>query len=264
MRRPVLPSNATGSQRAEFEYESRKLALRVGDLQRYGIQTVLIDDYREITLLLQELNRLAFLNNIFVSGSAVEGQPDFDLKRLMGFSRLLGREIITRGHNLVSGYGWGIGSEVIVGALEAAYGQFSSLHDRLILRPFPRTVERARKSEIYDQWREAMLCLSGISIFIAGNKRDWDSNNIILGDGVRREFEIGSSAPLHNYPIPIGVTGYVAREIWNAVIADQARYYPNVDVKDPLQALGQTGTSDEGIVEAVFSIVRRCSRAGCQ
>jgi hypothetical protein len=261
MRRPAKPKETSGASVADYEYECRKLALRVSDLQRYGIQTVLIDEYIEITKILQELNRRAFLRNIFVSGSASEGLPSFDLERLKKFSRILGKEIIKRGFNLVSGYGWGIGSELIVGALDAADTKFSSLHDRLVLRPFPRSLEPDRRAKVFKEWREAMLGLSGISIFIAGNKPDRDTKKIILGDGVMQEFQIGTTDPLNIFPIPIGATGYAARIIWETVMKDVSRFYGSLDVKAPLQALGEEAITDEQAVRAIFDIVDLCAQA---
>jgi hypothetical protein len=261
MRRPERPADMTGEKPADYEYERRKLALRVSDLQRYGIQTVLVDEYSEITTILRELNRRAFLKNIFVSGSASEGLATFPLERLCTFSRILGKEIIKRGYNLVSGYGWGIGSELIVGALDAADTKFSTLHDRLVLRPFPRSLEDGRKPKVFREWREAMLALSGISIYIAGNKPDRDTKQIIIGDGVIQEFEIGTTAPLNIFPIPIGATGYAARQIWETVTKDAAHYYGGLDVKAPLQALGEATITDEQAIKAIFDIVDRCVKA---
>ena len=211
MRRPERPADMTGEKLADYEYERRKLALRVSDLQRYGIQTVLVDEYSEITAILRELNRRAFLKNIFVSGSASEGLPAFQLERLCGFSRILGKEIIKRGYNLVSGYGWGIGSELIVGALDAADTKFSTLHDRLVLRPFPRSLEDGRKQKVFREWREAMLALSGISIYIAGNKPDRDTKRLSRR---RRdpEFEIGDTAAEH---LRFGRPQLYGGQIWN-------------------------------------------------
>jgi len=153
---------------------------------------------------------------VFVSGSADVGSSEFDYTRLLGFARKLGKAIIDKGHNLVSGFGTGIGSEVIVGAVEGASGTLSNMHDRLILRPFPQTVEDSRQAQVFHEWREAMIALAGFSIFLAGNKLD-DSNNSIPADGVREEFDTGRTPPLHNYPIPVGATGYVAQQIWQEV-----------------------------------------------
>ncbi len=218
MRRPERPADMTGEKLADYEYERRKLALRVSDLQRYGIQTVLVDEYSEITAILRELNRRAFLKNIFVSGSASEGLPAFQLERLCGFSRILGKEIIKRGYNLVSGYGWGIGSELIVGALDAADTKFSMLHDRLVLRPFPRSLEDGRKQKFFGSGGKRCWHFRASASTSRATNRTATLKQIIIGDGVIQEFEIGTTPPLNIFPIPVGATGYAARQIWETVM----------------------------------------------
>lgn len=257
IKRPTPPTSPSPQDKADYEYEYRKLDLRIGDLQRFGIQTVLIDDYQEVTGILQELNRRARMKNIFVSGSAIEGSPDFDYTRLLGFSRKLGKEIISRGYNLVSGFGVGIGSEVIIGAVEDAYLTSSSMHDRLILRPFPQTPQGAERDRIFREWRERMLSLSGFSIFIAGNKIEGRRKKTVIGQGVLDEFKIGVSPPLHNFPIPIGVTGYAARQIWDEVMNEPARFFDAKDVSGFLETLGDSTCSDEDLLNAIFKIIKQ-------
>jgi len=106
-----------------------------------------------------------------------------------------------------------------------------------------------------------MLSLAGISIFVAGNKPDPVTGQIIHGDGVLQEFEIGAAAPLNTFPIPIGATGYAAREIWETVMRDPSRYYGRLDVKTPLQALGDPNIANDKAIDAIFEIVGRCVKA---
>ncbi|OPL10283.1 MAG: hypothetical protein AVO34_11370 [Firmicutes bacterium ML8_F2] len=251
------PRNSTPEAEADYEYDLRKLELRVNDLKRFGIQTVLIDDYKEITDILVELNRRAFMKNIFVSGSADEGFDGFDHTRLLLFIRSLGYEIISRGYNLVSGYGKGIGSDLVLGALESAYLTPSSIRNRLILRPFPLTVEKERKSEVYLKWREYMLSFAGFSIYVAGNKFDPAKRDIVLADGVMQEFKIGTSESFYNHPIPVGVTGYVAREIWEKVYHDLSKYYGPVNVAQEFSILNEAKSSNEELIKAIFSIIEK-------
>ena len=42
------------------------------DLLRYGIETVLIDDYNQIPEILKEVKKISKCNNIFISGAAQE------------------------------------------------------------------------------------------------------------------------------------------------------------------------------------------------
>jgi hypothetical protein len=262
IKRPDMPANPSAKQKADYEYELRKLALRIGDLKRFGIQTVLIDSYGEITEILRELNRRAFFGHIFVSGSAAEGTDSFSFERLKVFAREVGREIIVRGYNLVSGYGAGIGSEILIGAIEGGQLSPSAMRERLILRPFPRSVEQTRKKEVYREWRKAMVSMTGFSIFLAGNKSLAQGAPAVLGDGMREEFEVGTEPPAYSCPIPVGASGYVAREIWDKVRADPRRYYRGVDVVRELEILNDPARSDKELINAIFEIIEKVRSGG--
>lgn len=256
LKQPLPPSDPSPQAKADYEYDLRKLSLRVDDLKRFGIQTILISTFDEITDILRELNRRAFFNNIFVSGSAVQGTADFDLARLFRFARHLGQEIIQQGYNLVSGYGIGVGTELLVGALEGAYMSPSSMRQRLILRPFPRSVEDGRKQQVYHDWRKAMVSLAGFSIFLAGNKvAAGNDAEVVLGQGVMEEFEISKTPPIHSCPIPVGATGFVAKLIWEQVSADLNQFFGPIDVTDSMAVLGDAGRSNEDLMKAIFTIV---------
>ena len=56
--------------RADYEYAQRKHDLFIEDLKRYNIRALLIDEYSEITDILNEISERLNHNNIFISGSA--------------------------------------------------------------------------------------------------------------------------------------------------------------------------------------------------
>lgn len=56
----------------EYYYDLNKQQLRMHDLLRYGIETVLIDDYNQIPEILKEVKKISKCNNIFISGAAQE------------------------------------------------------------------------------------------------------------------------------------------------------------------------------------------------
>jgi hypothetical protein len=68
--RPPTGEAAEGAGKAEQEYNQRKFELRVADLKRYSIQTVLVDEYAEVPEILHELDRRVRIRSVFVSGSA--------------------------------------------------------------------------------------------------------------------------------------------------------------------------------------------------
>ena len=58
---------------------------------------------------------------IFISGSAETYEP-FETTDAIGFVHNLSKIVIESGFRIVNGFGWGIGSSVINGALESIYG----------------------------------------------------------------------------------------------------------------------------------------------
>ena len=100
---------------------------------------------------------------------------------------------------------------------------------------------------------------TGIAIFIFGNKKDRnDENQIILADGVKKEFEIALTAGC--LPIPIGSTGYMAKALWDVITADLPRYYNDVSgIEDDLKAL-QEELNAEKVISIVVRIVDKINK----
>ena len=104
----------------EYEYAKRKLSYFVDDLKRFNIKTILIQKYEEITDILQSIRRIYNSRTIYISGAAAEYAPDGKDEYERFISKLSGR-LIFEGFKIVSGYGLGVGSAVISGALSEIY-----------------------------------------------------------------------------------------------------------------------------------------------
>ncbi|HWG18320.1 MAG TPA: hypothetical protein VN678_10690 [Acidobacteriaceae bacterium] len=120
MRRPTLKANATATEKADFDYELRKLQFRIADLARYRISTVIIDSYADTTEILQTLNKRVHMKDLLVCGSAADYGP-IGRDRIESLLRKLGAEIIKRKYRLITGFGRGIGGAVAYGALHEVY-----------------------------------------------------------------------------------------------------------------------------------------------
>lgn len=204
---------------ADYEYFSRKQQLFLNDLKRYNIQALLIDDYSEITAILKLIEKNINFNNIFISGSAHSYKP-FPDNVAEAFISELSQKLISLNNNIVSGFGVGVGCHVINGALNEIYTKQKKVNnDELILRPFPK------KREFFTKYRQDMISLAGISIFIFGNKLSNDNSQVVDADGVYEEFKI--SKDKGNIIVPVGITGYVAFKIWDEVNSDFNNFYPN-------------------------------------
>jgi hypothetical protein len=260
MRDIPRPSPFRGKAKADYEYDVRKQELKIADLKRYGINALMVREYSEVTDHLRELNRRVHLNDVFVSGSAHSYEPR-GRDSVEDLARLLGREIVRRGFNLISGFGLGVGGSVIVGALETAYeDDRASLEERLILRPFPQSGAPAGMSReaFWTRYRRSMISKAGFAVFLTGNKLDPTSGEVVTAGGVLEEFAIASELGVH--PIPVGATGSAARQIWETVTGDLDRYYPDGGVKGHFQTLGSEGKSNQELIEAIFAIIRRVKR----
>ena len=170
---------------------------------------------------------------------------------------MIGQELINRGYNLISGFGLGIGSFVIVGAMEAAYSdEMADTDQRLILRPFPQGNAPTGMTiqEFWGKYRKDMIAKAGFAIFLCGNVQD-DKGNTVPASGVLQEFEIAKE--LGVYPIPVGATGHAAREIWNSVNTNLPSFFPGFDVNTNFHILNNEKKSNEEIVEAIFAIIKR-------
>jgi hypothetical protein len=209
---------------ADVDYQRKKLTLRIEDLQNYGIQTLLIDDYAEITSLLHELNRRAVRKSVFISGSAHDPAP-LGLEGLEKLARDLAKELIKQDYNVVSGLGLGIGQAVTMGALEELYrAPASHLDDRLTLRPFPQVdPSKGTRAEVWERYRQEMISRAGFAVFLAGNKLDPDTGKTVEAAGVLREFEIAVSQGA--FPIPVGGSGHASKNIADTVAGNLDRYF---------------------------------------
>jgi Sir2- and TIR-associating SLOG family/SIR2-like domain len=256
MRRVQKPARNTGTAKADYEYDLRSQQHRINDLKRYSIRALLIDDYSEITDILKKLNKRSHLNDIFVSGSAYDYDPR-GKSELEGLAKMIGREVIAKGYNIVSGFGLGVGGAVIVGSMEVAYDKGVSIEERMMLRPFPQgdPPSGMTRDDFWKKYREDMIGNAGFALFLSGNQLDAATNQTVIATGVLQEFEIAKQLQL--YPIPVGATGHAAKQIWDEVYAKLDTFYPGKGVKTHFETLNNPKKSNKELIEAIFAIIKR-------
>jgi hypothetical protein len=252
MKWPDAPVPTDPTAFADYQYEKRKLDLRIADLRRYRIQAVMIDSYREITEMLQALDRLAHSGDVLVSGSAANYGP-LGLPRIEAFLRKLGSELVRREFRLVSGYGLGIGSAVAYGALSEIHSNLGP-PDRAMLMPFPHVLPTGiDTATFYSSHREQLVRAAGFAVFVCGNRKK--GRSVELAPGVIEEFAI--VAKFGRIPIPVGASGWAASQILAEVRADLRRYYGDANVERELDVLNDPSATDEAYLEAIFSIIAK-------
>lgn len=241
----------------EFRYAKIKQELRIKDLKRYRINVLLVDSYQEITQILQYISDLVKRRNIFISGSATYFDK-WEEHRAFEFSTSLSKKIIEDDYNIVTGFGLGIGSCIISGALEELYNrQDKQVEERLKARPFPQvsTGDKSIKT-LWTQYRKDMLANVGISIFIFGNK---EKDGIkVEANGMIEEFEIAIENGV--IPVPIGATGDAALTIWNKVMTDFDSYVGIPSIKELYQQLADETKSSEELIDITLEIINKLKK----
>lgn len=242
------------SNNKEYEYDKIKFELFISDLGRFNIKAIRISDYSEITDTLKKVESLYKRKTVFISGAAYN-YGNWKKDDAFLFIHNLSKTLIQQGYKIVSGFGLGVGSSVITGALEEIYLNPSrSSNDQLLLRPFPQDITGSiDKKTLWKKYREDLCLYSGIAIFLFGNKLE--SGNVVNSDGMISEFEIAFEKGL--FLIPIGATGFVAEEIWNKINSDLDLYnYNSSSLISNFKLLNDRSKSDRELIETVISILK--------
>lgn len=207
-----------------FHYAEAKQELQIRDLKRYGIRALVVDDYTDYTEVLRRISRRFRRSRVFISGSADSYSPwtGASAKHLI---HEIARQLSERGFGIVSGFGLGVGPDVINGVLDQLNREKTRVvDDRLVLRAFPQDIaDAAERKRRWMGYRQQMIGEAGIAIYLFGNKRN-SSGAIVPADGMEQEFDIAASNDVA--VVPVGCTGGVSAALHKRVIRDFNRHFP--------------------------------------
>lgn len=242
-----------------YLYAKIKQELKIDDLIRYGINAVMIKDYPEITSILSEIEKRTKRRNVFISGAAYDYSP-YTEESAKDLIHSLSYKLAEKEYKIVSGYGLGIGSIVINGALDYKLNSnYRNLDDLLILRPFPQMQSGTKSTpEIWTDYRNDMIVKAGIAIFVFGNKLV--DGKIVNSNGMEEEFDICLKHSV--VPIPIGSTGSISKVLWEKVISNLTKYYPdNTDLHNAIKELGKENISKDDIITNTIKAINILQKA---
>jgi hypothetical protein len=234
----------------------RRMELWIEDLKRFNIETILISEYSQIELLLEAISRFVHRKSIFVSGSSrgaalldTDPQATYD-----DLARTLGTRLISDGFNVVSGFGVGLGEQVVLGALKALHS-VNALQGRVTVRPFPTAPQEASEQrQLNTRTREDLIARSGTVIFIGGSQiADGD---LLPSRGVLEEFEIATR--LKRFIIPVGSTGHASAKIWKTVSDNFDSFYPSPDrsLREYFDKLALSSPKVSDLIDTIMAMVR--------
>lgn len=208
----------------EYNYATIKQKLKIDDLLRYGIDTVLVDKYSEIHDLISKIEKKYLKNTIFISGSVSCYNSDWNEEKVGQFCYKLAQFLVSKDYKIISGFGLGIGSSIINGALDEIYAtKFRHINEHLGLFPFPQ-YENTKKTldERWTENRKEMISAAGVCIFIFGNKIN-ENDEEEDANGMLEEFKIAREKG--KLIIPIASTGFTAKKIFKEMKeSDEFRY----------------------------------------
>lgn len=241
----------------KYDYEKIKQELFIKELERYRVQTILIDNYSDLGLLLKEIEKRYNSHSIFISGSAVE-YGAFSSVEAQNFVHLLSKELIKNNYNVVNGFGLGVGSAVINGALDAVYSNPKNFSEnQLILKPFPQFPSGTKDlGTLWEEYRQNMISRAGISLILFGNKVE--GANTVNAGGVKREFEIALQHGL--IPLPIAYTGFMAKELYDEISKDFAKNNLDEEIFNDLSNLTLDKDDLTKSVSQIVSIIKKIAK----
>ncbi len=239
---------------AAYEQAEKKQQLVITDLKRFQIKAILVDQYSQITEILEKIEKLYKRKTLFISGSADYYSP-WNRLEIEGFLCKLSRVLIEKNFKIVSGVGLGVGNAVITGAVDAIYSHHNGrINDYLHMRPLPQLItDPEERRTVWKKYRYELIGNAGIALFFMGNRLA--DGQAVLADGVKEEFQIAHELGLA--VIPIGATGYMANELWKEVTENISRYYPGnrPDVLEKIKLLGEPVHSPDQLIPKIIDVI---------
>jgi hypothetical protein len=244
----------TGEKIKDFNYALTKQNLVTQDLMRFNIRTIFVDDFPQITQILQVIEDRFRRRTVFISGSAAD-YGSWGRAATEEFVANLARSLIEKNLRITSGFGLGIGSAVVTGTVQQIYStQQRSLDEQLLLRPFPIGITDARqRQKTFTRYREELIARAGIAVFIMGNKEA--GGNLVTADGMRAEFDLAKARGL--YLLPVGASGWMASELWTEIVADTATLFPKntKTVRPLLAAIGRSTDNPAYLLAPLLKLI---------
>lgn len=243
----------TGKQKAknheEYLYDKIHQELMIKDLKRYGIQTVLIDSYSDIPLILSKIKKNYITSRIFIAGSC-RNYGTWEKEKAYIFLSQLGYQLVKNGYHISSGFVEGVGPQVINGALNAINDYNLNIEKTIVIKPLPLIdgSDKYMNESSKKMFQNNMIENAGIIIFLFGN--NYYDGELKISQGVLHDFQRAQEH--HKYIIPVGTTGYCAEYILSEIEKNIDEY---IYLKPYLHKL-KSEKNPQKLVELIISIIK--------
>lgn len=234
----------------QFNQDKNFQTLRIREMRRYGIQTILIDDFSQISICLDYIKARLDQKRVFVAGSIKNNiENDSDEAILI---QDLAQKLVENEYKIVTGFGQNIGNYLFIGScLNKNINQIKNLHTLIEAYPLI-SIEQDTQ-----QLRKALISDCGTIITLFGKKEyNTEIEKIDLeDDGVYKEFQIAKDAD--KTLIPIGATGYTSKYLWEEMNKNLTGFYNNEDIFPAWKSLSNDIKNRKEIIESVIKIIKQ-------
>lgn len=191
--------------------------LRIRDMSNYGIFPILVDDYNQITLMLQYLYNKYITNNVFVSGGInptnLSDYGEFNsrevndscMSRAELFLTSLGKSLIDNDFQIYTGFGAGVGNYILSGVLKSEKNNI--LNTEIVNNEIHIRNLMELKNDLKFKIRERMIEKCSSMIILFGYAED------VKKSGTYCEYMLAEK--LKRFIIPVKKTGFVAEKIFD-------------------------------------------------
>lgn len=208
----------------QYKQDSNFQKLRIREMRRYGIQTILIDDFKQIIICLKYIKAKLDQKRVFISGSIIDTvSKDSNEAELVQF---LAQKLVENNYKIVTGFGQNIGNYLLIGACaNMNFYQTKNLHKSIEIYPLVTTGEKV------GELRKELISDCGCIITLFGKySYETDINEKKLeDDGIYQEFKAAEREGITL--LPIGCTGKTSAYLWNYTNSRQASLYEDEKIK---------------------------------
>lgn len=206
----------------QYEQDRNAQECKIQDMRRYGIETILIDDFEQITRILIYMKDKLKLNSVFISGGTNPSNPseygEFQDKKgekigkAEGFIMQLANKLIIKNYKIITGFGIGIGNYIVAGAyMRMVEKRNIRIEEKIFIQPMV-SLENENDLELKNQMREELLDKCGVVVTIFGKSDVRASQEELEKDGTYIEYKLAEQK--EKIIIPVGATGFTSKIIY--------------------------------------------------
>lgn len=245
------------TQEGKLKYikDSSYQKLKIESLKdNYNIHTILVDDYEQITYMLQYLYDMYTINNVFVSGGINPNDltnygefnkkcdSDNKLSKAQEFLTLLGESLIKNNYIIYTGFGAGVGNYILSGVLSWNNNRLQMIDEINSKIHIYNMINLSEKQKEKVRSRIVQSCANTIIVFgYNPNTNQGDTSS-----GVYKEYELARVN--NNFIIPVPATGQEASKIYE-------KMEPMLKDYNQYQILKDVNSSNKSLVDNIISLL---------